>query len=109
MSRWFVAPLVVAALLFAPFLLKRRDLVVSTPSPRPLFNVTFIPVHGRLCASDVTIPHDARELRYATRATEARRAFTPPPATRLGTLCLKAQADLVGTAEARTQSRPRYT
>src|SRR3954453_11988365 len=103
MSRWFVAPLVVAALLFAPFLLEDRDLVVSTPSPRPLFDVTFIPVDGRLCASDVTIPHDARELRYQTRLRESRRAFTPPARTRLGTVCVTTSGELAGTTEARTQ------
>jgi hypothetical protein len=73
MSRWVVIPAAltcaVAAVLFAPFLLRERDLVASTPSPRPLFDVTFIPVPsgGRLCASDVTIPRDARQLRFQVR------------------------------------------
>jgi hypothetical protein len=73
MSRWVAIPAAltcaVAAALFAPFLLRDRELVASTPSPRPLFDVTFVsvPSDGRLCAADVTIPSDARQLRFQVR------------------------------------------
>jgi hypothetical protein len=130
MSRWVVVPFaatcLVGALLFAPFLLRDRDLVASTPSPRPLFNVTFIPVDGQLCVSDVTIPHDARELRFQLRTPGPVRVtlsahgyramatgtgavgITPPRTTRLGTVCLRPQrrGELTGTTEPRTLSRP---
>ena len=73
MSKWIAIPaalvLVIAAALFAPFVVRERELVAATPSPRPLFDVTFIevPAGGRLCASDVTIPREARRLRFQVR------------------------------------------
>jgi hypothetical protein len=130
----------VAAALFVPFLVKDRELVASTPSPRPLFSLAFVslPRDGRLCASDVTIPHDARVLRVQARtfgrpgpalavtvgAARARVAagyadgttlavpFHPPVVTRLGRVCLaragSAPLAFAASAEARTQSRPRW-
>jgi hypothetical protein len=73
MSRWVAIPAAVACLvaaaLFVPFLARGRTLIASTPSPRPLFSVSFaaLPPGGRLCASDVTIPHDARVLHVQAR------------------------------------------
>jgi hypothetical protein len=73
MSKWVAIPAALACLValafFAPFLLKERDLVASTPSPRPMFTVTFIELAGgeRLCADDVTIPAAARRLRLQVR------------------------------------------
>ncbi|HET6550091.1 MAG TPA: hypothetical protein VFG79_16635 [Solirubrobacter sp.] len=73
MSRWTVVPALVlcalAAVAFGHFLLAPRDLVASTPSPRPMFQVTFVdlPPQQRLCLNDVTIPHDARQARFQVR------------------------------------------
>lgn len=56
----------VAAALFMPSLVRKRELVAATPSPRPLFTVTPIDIAAgeQLCVSDVTIPADAEELRF---------------------------------------------
>jgi hypothetical protein len=56
----------VAALLFARFLVHDRDLVAATPSPRPVFKVTPIdvPAGEPICIRDVTIPADARQIRF---------------------------------------------
>src|SRR3954467_9776762 len=70
MSRWIVLPaavlLLVATALFLPSLLRERELVASTPSPRPLFEVTPVALDPNrpLCISDVTIPPDARQMRF---------------------------------------------
>lgn len=99
MSKWVVIPAAltcaVAVALFAPFLLRDRDLVASTPSPRPLFYVTFIevPAGGRLCASDVTIPREARQLRFQVR-TFGRPG--PPLRVSLRAPGYGAQADVAG-------------
>jgi hypothetical protein len=55
-----------AAVLFGRFLLADRDLVASTPSPRPVFKITplVVPEGDRLCIDDVTIPRDARQIRF---------------------------------------------
>ena len=60
---------VLAAVLFARFALADRDLVAATPSPRPMFVVTFIDLlPGReLCIAGVTIPEDARQVRFQVR------------------------------------------
>jgi hypothetical protein len=144
MSRWVAVPAalacVLAAALFVPFLTKDRVLVASTPSPRPLFSLAFValPPDGRLCASDVTIPHDARVLRVQARtfgrpgppltvtvgAARARVGagyadgttlavpFRPPSGTRLGRVCVAragaAPLAFAASTEDRTQSRPRY-
>src|SRR5215207_9865796 len=59
----------IAAILFGRFLLSDRDLVAATPSPRPVFTVTFIDVRPDqgLCIDDVTIPSDARQIRFEVR------------------------------------------
>jgi hypothetical protein len=124
MSRFIALPALalclLAAVLFLPSLLRERDLVASTPSPRPLFNVTPITVAPGppLCLNRVTIPHDARQVRfqvitggrpgpplrvtlsadaYAQRASVAAGyadettlspAIAPPPQTRLGRVCI---------------------
>jgi hypothetical protein len=56
----------VAAVLFGRFLLADRDLVASTPSPRPVFKITLIdvPPGEPLCIRNVTIPKDARQIRF---------------------------------------------
>jgi len=70
MSRWIALPaasvLLVATALFVPALLRDRELVASTPSPRPLFDVTPLELSPNqpLCISDVTIPPDARQVRF---------------------------------------------
>jgi hypothetical protein len=70
MSRYVAFPALViclaAAVLFAPSLLRGRDLVASTPSPRPLFDVTPVelPPATPLCLTEVTIPDDARQVRF---------------------------------------------
>jgi hypothetical protein len=125
MSRYVLAPAAVlcafAAGLFAHFLTAPRDLVASTPSPRPMFEVTYVglPPGDRLCLSDVTIPPDARQVRFQVRTygrpgpalDVALRApgyderltvpagypdeslitapMHPPPAARLGEVCLR--------------------
>jgi hypothetical protein len=146
MSRYVAAPAavvcLVAAALFAPFLLRDRDLVAATPSPRPLFEVTPLELQPSrpLCLTDVTIPPDARQVRFQVitggrpgpalavtlRApgyaqslsvpagyadeTTVTPALTPPPAARLGEVCITsrgtAPVSLTATREARTQSRP---
>jgi len=69
MSRWALLPALalcaVAAALRAPSLLRERELVAATPSPRPLFDVTPVelPAGKELCIADVTIPGSAEELR----------------------------------------------
>src|SRR5215210_4426905 len=69
MSRWVALPALVtctiAAALFARFLTADRELVASTPSPRPMFEISpvRVPPGEELCISDVTIPDDARQLR----------------------------------------------
>jgi hypothetical protein len=73
MSRWVLIPALiacaVAAALFARFLTADRDLVASTPSPRPVFSVTYVTVPSGepLCIGDVTIPDSARRLRLQVR------------------------------------------
>jgi hypothetical protein len=59
----------VAAVLFARFLHAGHDLVASTPSPRAVFEVSLIdiPAGKRLCIGDVTIPHDARQIRFQVK------------------------------------------
>jgi len=69
MSKWLTIPaailLVLAGARFAIYLTADRGLVASTPSPRPLFKVTQVPLASgqRLCLTDVTIPRDAQRLR----------------------------------------------
>jgi hypothetical protein len=69
MSKWLAIPaaivLVLAGARFARYLTVDRGLVASTPSPRPLFKVTDVPLASgqRLCLTDVTIPRDAQRLR----------------------------------------------
>jgi hypothetical protein len=73
MSKWVILPAAVlcalAAVLLLRFLGADRDLVAATPSPRPMFTVTYvrIPASGQLCLSDVTIPASARQLRLQVR------------------------------------------
>jgi hypothetical protein len=73
MSKWVLWPAAalgaLAAVSFGHFLLVKRDLVASTPSPRPLFQVTDIrlPPQRQLCITDVTIPHAASRLRVQVR------------------------------------------
>jgi hypothetical protein len=74
MSRkWVLVPALLAiafaGALFLRSLTEDRDLVASTPSPRPVFTVTYVDLpQGRpLCIGDVTIPHDARRLRVQVR------------------------------------------
>jgi hypothetical protein len=75
MSKWALVPglalCAVAATLFVPLLLRDRELVAATPSPRPLFDLTLVEIGAgeELCIADVTIPSDAEELRLqvATR------------------------------------------
>src|SRR4051812_23190618 len=124
MSRWIALPaaavLLIAAALFLPSLLRDRELVASTPSPRPLFEVTPVALapNQPLCISDVTIPPDARQVRFqvitggapgpaievALRAagysqavtvpagyadeTTVAPAIAPPASARLGEVCL---------------------
>jgi hypothetical protein len=72
MSRtgWVVGPALVtcaiAAVLFARFLVEARELVAAVPSPRPVFQIDLVdvPPGERLCISGVTIPADARQLRF---------------------------------------------
>jgi hypothetical protein len=70
MSRWIALPaaaaLLLATALFLPPLLRDRELVASTPSPRPLFDVTPVELapNTPLCISDVTIPPDAGQVRF---------------------------------------------
>jgi hypothetical protein len=56
----------VFAVLSARFLLADRDLVAATPSPRPVFKISLIdvPPGEPLCIGDVTIPKDARQIRF---------------------------------------------
>jgi hypothetical protein len=69
MSRWVALPALVgwalAAALFLPFLAEQRELVASTPSPRPLFELSLveIPPGERLCIAGVTIPAEAEQVR----------------------------------------------
>jgi hypothetical protein len=69
MSRWLTIPaaivLVLAGARFVRYLTVERGLVASTPSPRPVFKVTEVPLASgkRLCLTDVTIPRDAQRLR----------------------------------------------
>jgi hypothetical protein len=138
--RWVLLPALVLALagaaIFLRFLTRDRDVIASTPSPRPVFTVTYVPLDPgrRLCIGDVTIPHDARRLRFAVRTygrpgpalhvalagrTVAVSAgypdgaqidvpMTPPERTQLGSVCLRSEGRvaLVGSTEERTQSRP---
>jgi hypothetical protein len=73
MSRWVLLPgatvCVLAGVLCLRFLTADRDVVAATPSPRPIFVVTYVPIPPgeRLCLSDVTIPDDARRLRVKVR------------------------------------------
>jgi hypothetical protein len=75
MSKWALVPAlalsVIATTLFVPSLLRDRELVAATPSPRPLFDLTPVEFGAgeELCIADVTIPSDAEELRLqvATR------------------------------------------
>jgi hypothetical protein len=146
MSRWVVLPALaataLAAALFAGFLTEKREVVAATPSPRPVFDVSLVdvPPDEELCIADVTIPGDARQLRFHV-LTEGRRGpalvvtlrargyderltvaggypdstlisvpMNPPPAARLGEVCLRhngrAPIELVGSEEERTKSRP---
>jgi hypothetical protein len=124
MSRWIALPaaavLLLAAALLLPSLLRDRELVASTPSPRPLFDVTPVALapNQPLCISDVTIPPEARQVRFqvitggapgpaievALRApgyaqavtvpagyadeTTLAPAIVPPATARLGEVCL---------------------
>jgi hypothetical protein len=56
----------VAAAFFGRFLLADRDLVAATPSPRPVFKISLIdvPPGEPACITDVTIPSDARQIRF---------------------------------------------
>jgi hypothetical protein len=56
----------IAAVLFGRFLLADRDLVASTPSPRPVFKISLIdvPPGEPLCITGVTIPAAARQIRF---------------------------------------------
>jgi hypothetical protein len=78
MSKWVVLPALaataLAAVLFARFLMYEREVVAATPSPRPLFDVNLVdvPVGEELCIADVTIPREARQLRFQV-VTEGRR------------------------------------
>jgi hypothetical protein len=73
MSKWVLWPAAVLAALagvsFLHFVLVKRELIASTPSPRPLFEVTDLklPPQQQLCIRDVTIPHDAKRLRVQVR------------------------------------------
>jgi hypothetical protein len=73
MSKWVLWPAAVLGVLagvsFLHFLVVKRELVASTPSPRPLFEVTDVrlPPQRQLCITDVTIPHDAGRLRVQVR------------------------------------------
>ncbi len=70
MSRWVLVPAVVtcalAAVLFVRFLIEDRELVAAVPSPRPVFQIDLIdvPPGEQLCISGVTVPADARQLRF---------------------------------------------
>jgi hypothetical protein len=57
---------VVASSLFGRFLLADRDLVAATPSPRAMFKISLIevPPSRPACISGVTIPADARQIRF---------------------------------------------
>jgi hypothetical protein len=61
--------LALGAVLFARFVLADRDVVASTPSPRPVFTVHYQPLKPgeQLCIQDVTIPADARRVRMQVR------------------------------------------
>jgi hypothetical protein len=128
--------LLIAAAFAIPFLTREHDLVASTPSPRPLFDVTplELPANQQLCIDDVTIPRDARQLRFQVitggrpgpklDVTVAGQALTvpagyadettlsvalrPPRTATLGSVCVRAAAAvrLTATTETRTQSRP---
>jgi hypothetical protein len=125
MSRWVALPALVAcalaAALFVPFLTKEREVVAAIPSPRPVFEVSLVdvPPGDELCITDVTIPSDARQLRFhvvapgrrgpalavALRASGYEERLTvpagypdstlinapmdPPAATSLGEVCLR--------------------
>jgi hypothetical protein len=71
--RWVLIPalaaILVAAVLGARFLTQNRDLVASTPSPRPVFTVNYLQLRpgSELCIADVTIPADAHRLRMQVR------------------------------------------
>jgi hypothetical protein len=73
MSRWVLLPAAVVCLLGGLHLLRLatadRELVASTPSPRPLFAVTYValPARERLCLSRVTIPTDAQQVRMQVK------------------------------------------
>ena len=73
MSKWLTVPAVILLVLaggrFARYLTVERGLVASTPSPRPVFKVTDVPLASgqRLCLTDVTIPDDAQRLRMQVR------------------------------------------
>jgi hypothetical protein len=78
MSRWVALPALgacaLAAALFVGFLTEKREVVAATPSPRPVFEVSLVgvPPLKELCIADVTIPGDARQLRFHV-LTRARR------------------------------------
>jgi hypothetical protein len=78
MSRWVALPALaataVAAALFVPFLTKEREVVAAIPSPRPVFEVSLVdvPPGEKLCIADVTIPGDARQLRFHVLTRERR-------------------------------------
>ncbi|WP_157591796.1 hypothetical protein [Solirubrobacter soli] len=127
----------VAAAFFVPFLLRDHDLVASTPSPRPLFNVTplALPANQPLCISRVTIPPDARQVRftaitggapgpelavtlaapgYSARATvpagyadatTVAPRITPPPDARLGTVCIARRGNTPVSLTATAETR----
>jgi hypothetical protein len=69
-SRWALLVAAICCALFAalsiPFLTSQREIAAGVPSPRALLAISLetIPAHERLCVSDVTIPPDARRLRF---------------------------------------------
>ncbi len=70
MSRWVWAPAVLVLLVAigasVRFLTTDRELVAGTPSPRPVFQISLLelPIGEKLCIRGVTIPEDARRLRF---------------------------------------------
>jgi hypothetical protein len=123
----------VAAAFFIPFVLRDHDLVASTPSPRPLFDVTplDLPQGEPLCIHNVTIPRNARQLRlqvitggapgpqlditlgrqrvtvpagYADETTLSQ-PIQPPPTATLATVCITRRGDVPAALTATTEER----
>jgi hypothetical protein len=143
MSRYVLLPALAVGLLagalFLPFLLRDHDLVAATPSPRPLFDVTplELPPGQPLCISDVTIPPDARQVRFQVitggrpgpalgltlRAggyeqsltvpagyadeTTLAPALQPPPTARLGEVCITQRGTAPVSLTATNEERTR--